>query len=65
MGMKTRGAIWFGSRKATRQTKRSMGVLRVGKSPRGGLFTFVGTVINRWLLEVVVTNATCQGLWKG
>lgn len=63
--MKVQGPIWFDSRKATRQTKRSMGILKVGKSPRKGLFTFVGTVINRLLLEMAVTNATCQGLWKG
>lgn len=65
MGAKARGTIWFNSRKATRHIKRSVGILRVGKSPRQGLFTFVGTVINRLLLEVVVTKAACQGLWKG
>lgn len=63
--MKARGTIWFDSRKATRQTKRSMGILRAGKSTGQGLFTFLGTVRNRLLLEVAVTNATCQGLWKG
>lgn len=41
---KTQGLIWLGSRKGMRQTKRSLGILEVGKETRQELFTFVDTV---------------------